>query len=50
MLKKKCGRCGKVIEGHQRTQVDYMMAQHQLTHQFQDKRNKEKEGEENEPK
>jgi len=32
MEKKKCKKCGKVIEGYNENHVDYLMAQHNLTH------------------
>lgn len=28
MEKQKCNHCDKIIEGHQKTQVEYMMTQH----------------------
>lgn len=29
MIKKKCDRCGKIIEGYSDQQVEYMLKQHQ---------------------
>ncbi|KKN56680.1 hypothetical protein LCGC14_0569970 [marine sediment metagenome] len=31
MIKKQCDKCDKVIEGYTESQVDYMMAQHNLS-------------------
>ncbi len=31
MIQKKCKKCDKVIEGYTESQVDYMMAQHNLS-------------------
>jgi hypothetical protein len=42
MKSKTCKKCGKVIEGYSNKQVDYMMAQHNLTHKLKDKKEKTK--------
>jgi len=39
MKSKTCKKCGKVIEGYSNKHVDYMMAQHNLTHRKEEKSN-----------
>ena len=34
MISKTCDICGKIIEGYSQNHVDYLMAQHNITHQI----------------
>jgi len=39
MEKRKCVQCGKVLEGYSRDHVEYLLAQHQLKHWREKKKN-----------
>ena len=38
MESKKCGKCGKVIEGYSEKHVAYLLDQHKLKHKHNDRK------------
>ncbi len=44
MEKIQCEKCGKVIEGYSKKQIEYLLLQHNLTHRKENEKEVKKNG------